>query len=446
MSSKLLIEKSCVYTKYAILNSNKLKYIKIISNDKYFKLDEIYLAKVIKKNKNMNSLISEVYGKEIFVSTKNNIPVGDKILVRIQREEEKTKKARATMDISISNDCFVIIQNEKGIIFSKKIIDKEKIKLLEKNLNVFSSNEYGILVRTESINKEVNELEISLKKLIKEYNDILCTQKEGLVYSPYANEYFIKKLIKKFSVDEIKVNDKELYESLRKKFINQCEIKYDDIFLFNHNNINLEEMIKISYVYDDFDLKINYLEALTVFDVNSGYMKNNREKELKILEINKAAFIETLNIINLLEIGGIILIDFISMKENEKNKFNNFIENFIKNIYNIDRKISFSKLSDSCLLEIILEKKSQNIVDFLSCECDKCFGRGLVLKNEAILDDIEIRLQSYLANSNEIDSLDIHVNKELMFKKDFIDYLEERYSIKINFIYNNENAIKILGR
>lgn len=439
MSTKLLIEKTLIFTKYAVVEDRKLKYIKFVKNN-MLKYDEIYLGKIIKKNPVMKGYIIDILGEEVYLTTEKNLPVGEKILVKIEREEEKDKRARASLDISIANRYAVILGNEKGFVFSKKLDEKDK-DFIKKEYEKFEAEEYGILFRTDIINIDPKEAKAEIKKLLEEYKAIKTSSTFGLKYSNYDSEKIVAGILEQYKIDEIKIDSKDLYTSLKKNF-KSYDIKYDGIFLFNHNGINYNEFIQPEKNYKEFKLTINYLEALILIDVDSGYIKKDKERDAKIFEINKNAFLSILDIINLYNLGGVIVVDFISLNNKLKNKLNDFIEKTLKTVYNNDRKIFTNRLSDSCLLEIIVEKRNKNLVFLLSQKCDKCGGSGLIPSKDIILDDFEIILKSYLSSNEDKKEIDVELPYDYSAMETEIKDIAKQYNLDISINYTKNIRIK----
>lgn len=439
LSTKLLIEKTSIFTKYAVLDDKKLKYIKIIKRN-MIKYDEIYLGKIIKKNLVMKGYIVDILGEEVFLVTNENLPIGEKVLVKIEREEEKGKRARASLDISISNKYAVILGAEKGFAFSKKIDESDRA-LLTQEYAEFNTEEYGILLRTDIINQDTKEVKVEIRKLIEKYKEIKFSSSLGLKYSPY-DEKILSDILTKHSVYKIEVNDKDLYNKLKKIYSKSYEVEYNDIFLFNHNGVNFDELLQSEKNFETFKLTFNYLEALILIDVDSGYIKKDKERDAKIFEINKNAFLKILDIISLYELGGVIIVDFISLNNKLKNKLNDFVEKTLKSVYNSDRKFFASKLTESCLLEIIVEKRNKNLVFALSQKCEKCGGSGLLPNKDIILDDFEIMLQSYLSANEDKKKIDLELPVDYLAIEPNIRDITKKYNLGININYTKNIKIK----
>lgn len=441
---RLLVECSAQYDKFAVTDAQKkLYYLQIVPKDNTPKLDQIYLGKVLHYNAAMKSAIVDIGGQEVFLPSHHKLSVGALQPLQIIREAAKGKKAKATEDITIGGEYVVLIKNEKRVILSKKNRKNPKAQELAQKLEPIYASDFGILLRSRStiddfpaVQKEIERL----KKVLENLNG----QSPGLKYDPYDKESEILYLSEQFAVREILCNEESLFRNLRKKFLHQdTEIKYDPFFLFDKNEIRLSKLMKRDHVFEEFSLSINYTEALCVMDVNSGYMRQDSIRENKILQINQQAFLKVLELLDLLNIGGIVLIDFISMEKIEQNKLKDFIEKNLKNHYNNrDRKIIGHSMANSSLFELVIKKEDRDLVHTLSQECIFCKGTGLLPNEKVLLDAFEINLQSVSDNLNN--SVLIRVPKFMSSEAlEEIRRVVSYYPIEYRLTFEDTNEISI---
>ena len=78
-------------------------------------------------------------------------------------------------------------------------------------------------------------------------------------------------------------------------------------------------------------ITIDKTEALTAIDVNTGKYTGKKDLESTIFKVNKEATVEIAKQLRLRDIGGIIIIDYIDMKNNEnKQKIENLLKEELK--------------------------------------------------------------------------------------------------------------------
>ena len=123
-------------------------------------------------------------------------------------------------------------------------------------------------------------------------------------------------------------------------------------------------------------------EALTAIDVNSGSFTGERSKEKTAFKTNCEATEEIVRQLRLRNIGGIIIVDFLDMKE-KKNRIQ--LMNVLQHSLKKDRaRVNLLPITRLGLLEMTRERKRDSIVNLLCQECPYCQGSGLVLSEKTM--------------------------------------------------------------
>ena len=215
------------------------------------------------------------------------------------------------------------------ITISQKIEDKTKkdelIKCIKENL----PEGFGAIVRTsakkvskEEIKKDIDALLEKWKKIESEYNS--NNENTRLICE---SENLVEKMLRDLSVngiDKITTNSKEEYEKVKEL------VKNSNIEVVFENKQNLIEEYGLIGQLEKMEnrkiwlncggfITIDKTEALTAIDVNTGKFTGNKDLESTIFKVNKEATIEIAKQLRLRDIGGIIIIDYIDMK-NKENK------------------------------------------------------------------------------------------------------------------------------
>jgi ribonuclease E len=148
--------------------------------------------------------------------------------------------------------------------------------------------------------------------------------------------------------------------------------------LFDKNR--LEEQIRVIY-QDRVELKsggyiiINPTEAMTTIDVNSGRASNKRNVEETAFKTNMEAAEEIARQLRLRDLGGLLVIDFIDMRDR---KHEAEVEKTFKKALNVDRaRIQMSRISKFGILELSRQKKQSTIQEISYNVCPYCKGRGV---------------------------------------------------------------------
>ncbi|MGB5824057.1 MAG: ribonuclease E/G [Proteocatella sp.] len=392
---KLVIEEGRFFQKYAVVNKKELIYLEIIEKDESIKLDDIFYGEVQNVVKGLNAAFINIgVGVGFLPLKEEKLLKGQKILVQVAKEGNELKKAKLSTDITIKGNYVVLLPNENEIKIPKKINSEDSLELLDKITQTHKGT--GMILRTKAFEATFEAVSKEISELSQKYSQMAGQTQIGLAFSQDDSDLRIEELIYKYNVKEVVTNNQTYYKTNKIKYFKKnVELKMVENFCFNHNGINLEKLIQNYFKFDGFNLSIEKTEAMTVVDVDSGYIDNNKLNEAQIYEINKSAISKTLEIIKLMNMGGIIIIDLINTSLETRTKLNDHVSSSIKNH---GKAIKASKITKNNLLEIIRQKTSISIVEKLTQKCETCNGSGRTNSNAFILDDFEIQLKSILSN------------------------------------------------
>lgn len=258
------------------------------------------------------------------------ISVGDTILVQVSATPQKGKQAEASANLSLKNDAVVVnCSGQVGI--SKKIRDPERREeLKELLLNILREETesedfdgFGFIARTSAAEKSDDEL--------REVSIILLCQLRGLIKRAettpehkwlYRNsntpEAYVHQMVQRGLYEEIAVHtDLEWEDPAQEGYrLNLMSPERENPgIIFNLPTLMEKAMSRKVYLKGGGYLYVETTEAMTVIDVNSGKNINGKSHEESALEQNLEAAAEIARLIRLLNLSGIIMIDFISMKK-----------------------------------------------------------------------------------------------------------------------------------
>ncbi len=142
-------------------------------------------------------------------------------------------------------------------------------------------------------------------------------------------------------------------------------------------------------------LVIDYTEAMTVIDVNSGKFSGRASLEETIMEINRQAAVEIARQLRLRDIGGIIVVDFIDMHTSaHKEEIVSVLQQALVGDRMHPRVQDITVLN---LVEITRKKARQNLSAVLYAPCPVCSGSGRVQSRETLALEIRRQLRAVLA-------------------------------------------------
>lgn len=251
-----------------------------------------------------------------------------KILVQITKESISNKGPKLTTEISLAGKFLILIPYVEKIYVSQKIRDYKKKKRLITFFKTIQPCGFGIIVKIGALNKKYEVLKKDLVYLTNKWRNLLTKFKKNnpparLIRNLDPSYYLLRDL---YNVTSIICDNQDLCEEMN---VYMSTIKFNNINIIKHyseeivpifEKYKIEKQMKmflgknISLIYGAY-LVIDHTEALHVIDVNTGTVE-----EKKILDINIIAATEISRQLQLRDIGGIIVIDFIDMLELEHSK------------------------------------------------------------------------------------------------------------------------------
>lgn len=262
----------------------------------------------------------------------NILKVGRPIIVEIKRDSYNKKGARASTHINLPGRYIVLLPNSSFVTISQKIEDKnERQRLISLTKNILPPN-MGAIIRTSAVGKTEEDLENDLKILVKKWNDIISIKFDNQDFPKLISEAngMIDKLLLDLIDKDLKiihVDNEEMKKIVEHKvrLLNKEDIQIvcdiDSVMLkYNiQHQLDVAENRKVWLKSGGF-ITIDKTEALTAIDVNSAKFIGKVSLENTAFLINKEAAVEIEKQIRLRDIGGIIIIDFIDLNDDEHKK------------------------------------------------------------------------------------------------------------------------------
>ena len=262
---------------------------------------------------------------------KKPLCIGDELVVQVSKEAVKTKVPTVTSKISFTGKYAVLTSGDTRIGASQKLQKEERERLtgIAKN---YSSDAYGIIMRTNANDLPDEVLCAEIEKLVSQYQRLVEIAKLRVCFSclnrapkQYLN---LLKNINQEGLSDIVVEDMDIYEELKQYLTdNQPEDLsklrlYSDKLLPLHKLFSIEKHLENAlkervWMKSGAYLVIQPTEALTVIDVNTGKCIDKKHDDRSYLKINIEAAKEAAKQIRLRNLTGIILIDFINMSSKE---------------------------------------------------------------------------------------------------------------------------------
>lgn len=351
----------------------------------------------------------------------NCLQTGQKLLVQIVKEPIGSKGPRVSTNISLAGRFLVLIPMGDYIAVSKRIRSYKERKTLRQLVADRLPNGFGVIVRTVAEGVDPELVEADLRELLDKWTGMMALLAEAkpptlLHRDLEMTESLIRDLFAK-DYDRILVDDKKMYAQLRQYVAKIAPSMLPNIQLYQKSEHIFDHMRIHSDVESIFSPRVKipsggYLifeqtEAMVVVDVNSGRYAAKKAQEDNSLKTNLEAAREIAKQLRLRDMGGIIVVDFIDLKEDANRKK---VYDELKKEFRKDRaKTNILPMSDFGLVQITRQRIRPSVVNSVSRVCPMCGGSGEMVSHNTILSDLEGWLNKF-RHTTKFWSVDLHLN------------------------------------
>jgi ribonuclease G len=332
---------------------------------------------------------------------------GQEIVVQVVKDPLKTKGARLSMELTIPGRYMVYAPSGEGIGVSRRLEDKERERL-RKEAKGLDLRGGGAIVRTAAHGATRKAFERELQYLFK-LNEVLQkraaeAKAPALIFQEADLSVRVVRDIFSAHFERAIVDDPKQHHRLVSFFtrtapelVDRVELWEDDEPLFDCYGIE-EAFEKVLSRRVDLPsggyLMIDYAEALTVIDVNSGsFIGRGKSARLEdtITKTNLEAADEVVRQLRLRDIGGIIVIDFIDMAR-ARNR--DAVLKTLRAALDEDRTKTFVvEISPLGLVEMTRQNVTDGVREIMTDPCPTCEGEGVVKSAETIALELDRRIR-----------------------------------------------------
>jgi ribonuclease G len=386
---------------------------------------------------------------------------GQEIVVQVVKDPLKTKGARLTMQLSIAGRYLVYMPQGGGIGVSRRLPDKERSqmrKALEK-LHDPKRDKGGYIVRTAAQGAKKEDFAREISYLHKLYDVLERRAKDAeapaLVFQEADLSIRVLRDVLGSEFDGAEIDDPQQHERVTKFFQRTAPELVDSVELHQRKEhvferYGAEEAFR-STLSRRVDLPsggylmIDYAEALTVIDINTGSFtgKGKGRLEETITRVNVEAAEEVVRQLRLRDIGGIIVIDFIDMAR-AKNR--DQVLKTLREALDLDRtKTYVVEVSPLGLVEMTRQNVTEGVREILTTRCPTCEGEGVVESAETVAIEVLRRLRDVIEEAPEPEAHLARVNpkvaQELLKPDSGLHELEEETGK--HFLFEGGEALPI---
>ncbi|HEX4010787.1 MAG TPA: Rne/Rng family ribonuclease, partial [Solirubrobacteraceae bacterium] len=348
---------------------------------------------------------------------------GQEVVVQVVKDPLKTKGARLSMDLTIAGRYMVYAPYGEGIGVSRRLDDKERERL-RKQAAKLDLRGGGAIIRTAAQGAQRADLEREMLYLFK-LGEVLEKRVEetnapSLVFQEADLSVRVVRDIFSADFERAVVDDEKQHRRLTSFFSRTAPDLVEQVELWKE-----PEPLLSAYGVDDVlastlsrrvdlpsggYLVIDYAEALTVIDVNSGsFIGRGKSARLEdtITKTNLEAADAVVSQLRLRDIGGIIVIDFIDMAR-ARNR--DAVLKTLRKALDEDRTKTFVvEISPLGLVEMTRQNVTDGVREIMTRPCPTCDGEGVIKSEETIAIEFERRMRD-VAKETDAEALLIQMN------------------------------------
>ena len=346
------------------------------------------------------------------------------VVVQVIKDPLKTKGARLSMELTIAGRYMVYAPTGEGVGVSRRLEDRERERLRRRTAGL-QLDGGGVIVRTAAHGAQREDFERELKYLHKLHEVLVkrveATPAPGLVFQEADLSVRVVRDIFSAHFERAVVDDEKQYHRLVSFFtrtapelVERVELWEADVPLFEAYGVDeaIEGMLsrRVDLPSGGY-LIIDYAEALTVIDVNSGsFIGRGKGAGLEdtITRTNLEAAAEVVNQLRLRDIGGIIVIDFIDMAR-ARNR--DAVLKTLRKTLDEDRTKTFTaEISKLGLVEMTRQNVTEGVREIMTRPCPTCEGEGVIRSEETIAIEFERRLRDVAAENPGVEAFLVQIN------------------------------------
>ncbi|MYM64940.1 ribonuclease G [Pseudomaricurvus sp. HS19] len=496
MSEELLVNASPTETRTALVENGMLQEVYIERTQRKGHVGNIYKGKVVRVLPGMQAAFVDIgLERAGFIHAADIAPLGKDgmedrsapvedirgavregqvLVVQVVKDPIGTKGARLTTHLSVSGRYLVYMPQTRHIGISTRIEDEqerarlktlveEQVAELEQEPEAGKANG-GFIIRTVAEGVAGEELCADIPFLYRLWNDIEERSRTAPAGSVIHEDLplflrtvrdLIKPHIEKVRVDSREVHGKMVHFARKyaPEVVEKIEHYPGERPLFELYGV--EEEIQKALVHK-VQLKsggyliIEQTEAMTTVDVNTGAFVGHRNLEETIFKTNLEAATAIARQLRLRNIGGIIILDFIDMKESEHQR--QVLRTLEKMMERDHAKTSITGVSELGLVEMTRKRTRESLGQVMCEPCPVCQGRGSLKSAETVCYEIfrEILREARAYNNEKFLVLasQVVIDRLLDEESSNVADLEEFISCTIQFqvesIYTQEQYDIIL--
>ena len=482
MNEQILINVTPQESRVAIMEQGAVQELHVERGSNRGLVGNIYLGRVGRVLPGMQSAFIEIglvraaflHVADLWSGNKNGeqkpieklLHEGQTLVVQVIKDPIGSKGARLSTQISIAGRLLVYLPGEQHIGISQRIEDEaEREHLREKVHELMPAGESGgFIVRTVAETATDEELNADIEYLIKLWRGISERSKtaaaQALLYQDLDLTLRVLRDLVTSDTERIVVDSRETYarmvdfaEHYMRKSLSVLEHYTGERPLFDL--FGVEDEIERALA-PRVDLKsggyviIDQTEALTTVDVNTGAFVSGRSFDDTIFKTNLEATQAIARQLRLRNLGGIIVVDFIDM-DNDEHK-NAVLSELRKSLVRDRTRLTVNGFTQLGLVEMTRKRTRESLAHVLCESCPTCNRRGEIKTAQTVCYEI---LREVMRSARQFDAkefrilasqtvIDRFLDEESQGLTMLEDFIKKTISLSVESSYTQEQYDVIL--
>ena len=352
---------------------------------------------------------------------------GQRLMVQVAKDPISGKGARLTSQLAIASRYMVLMPFTDHIGISQRIDDeseRERLKLLIDKVRQEHGIGMGFIARTAAEAVERDAVALDVRVLTRIWDKVLEKKTNAdcpaMVYEELPLHIRVVRDLTDPEVESIHIDHRDTYERVR-RFVDEFVPEFSERLRFHDEGRGLFQR----YGVDDeiaraLDRKVSlksggYLvieqtEAMITIDVNTGGFLGKKSLEETVYRTNLEAASVIPRQLRLRNLGGIIVVDFIDMEDEEHQR--DVLRTLEKAAEGDSARIRIEGFSSLGLVQMSRKRTRESLIQQVCEPCAQCEGAGFVKTPEStclevfreIVEDAKVRCdgprQDYLIRSS----------------------------------------------
>ena len=391
-------------------------------------------------------------------------PVGSEVIVQVTKGPIGTKGPRVTTNLSFAGRYLVLMPFSDRSGISRKIEDPKERNRLRKILRDLNIPEgIGIIIRTVGEGQRARYFVRDLRFLLDQWAQVeQLIREKPAPCRVFEEPDLVERTVRDFlteEIDEVLCDDREALDRMT-QLVEKISRRARNRLKFYNGATPIFEALAIQKQIDDAFhrqvwlkcggyIVIDETEALVAVDVNTGRNKGGRDVDKTILQTNLEAADEIARQLRLRNIGGLIIADFIDMKNRKDQQA---VFNLMKERLKRDKaKTHVLPISQLGLMEMTRQRAQESLSDTIYENCPYCGGRGVVKTSMTTSVELHRTLNTVMRKyQDSVHDFRVIVNPDVLKRlkeedEELLIELERRYAGRLMFrgdpTYHHEKFI-----